>query len=124
MFNEILLEKVNLVIESIELIEERFSSIKNPDDLVLSPQGLMVLDSISMRLQVIGEQIKGIDKLDGDLLTRYQTIEWQKIMRLRDLISHHYQDIDHEMIYSICRKDLLPLKEVLKRISTELTRHF
>ena len=90
MFNEILLEKVNLVIESIELIEERFSSIKNPDDLVLSPQGVMVLDSISRRLQVIGEQIKGIDKLDGDLLTRYQTIEWQKIMRLRDLISHHF----------------------------------
>ncbi len=120
MFNEMLLEKVNLVIESIELIEERFSTIKSPDDLVLSPQGVMVLDSISMRLQVVGEQIKGIDKLDSELLPQYRAIEWQKIMRLRDLISHHYQDIDHEMIYSICSKDLLPLKETLTRISSDL----
>lgn len=120
MFNEMLLEKLQLILESIELIEERFSTIKIPDDLVLTAGGVMILDSISMRLQVIGEQIKGIDKLEPELFDRYSGIQWQNIMRLRDLISHHYQDIDHEMIFSICSSDLQPLKATLTKILTDI----
>ncbi len=120
MFNEMLLEKLQLILESIELIEERFSTIKIPDDLVLTAGGVMILDSISMRLQVIGEQVKGIDKLEPDLFGRYPGIQWQNIMRLRDLISHHYQDIDHEMIFSICSSDLQPLKATLTKILTDI----
>ena len=113
-------EKLMLILESIELIEERFSTIKIPDDLVLTAAGVMILDSISMRLQVIGEQIKGIDKLEPELFDRYSGIQWQNIMRLRDLISHHYQDIDHEMIFSICNVDLLPLKATLTQILSDI----
>lgn len=111
-----LVEKLNLILESIGLIEERFMKISVPDDLVLSPNGVMILDSISMRLQVIGEQVKGIDKLEQQLFTRYPQVHWQNIMRLRDLISHHYQDIDHEMIFSICSNDLPALKSTLVKI--------
>lgn len=113
-------EKLMLILESIELIEERFSTIKIPDDLVLTAAGVMILDSISMRLQVIGEQIKGIDKLEPELFDRYSGIQWQNIMRLRDLISHHYQDIDHEMIFSICSSDLQPLKATLTKVLTDI----
>lgn len=116
MYNEMLVEKLNLILESIGLIEERFMKISVPDDLVLSPNGVMILDSISMRLQVIGEQVKGIDKLEQQLFTRYPQVHWQNIMRLRDLISHHYQDIDHEMIFSICSNDLPALKSTLVKI--------
>ena len=31
----------------------------------------------------------------------YPEIEWQLIMRLRDIISHHYDIVDHEIIYDI-----------------------
>lgn len=116
MYNEMLVEKLNFILESIGLIEERFMKISVPDDLVLSPNGVMILDSISMRLQVIGEQVKGIDKLEQQLFTRYPQVHWQNIMRLRDLISHHYQDIDHEMIFSICSNDLPALKSTLVKI--------
>lgn len=116
MYNEMLVEKLNLILESIGLIEERFMKISVPDDLVLSSNGVMILDSISMRLQVIGEQVKGIDKLEQQLFTRYPQVHWQNIMRLRDLISHHYQDIDHEMIFSICSNDLPALKSTLVKI--------
>ena len=116
MYNEMLVEKLNLILESIGLIEERFMKISVPDDLVLSPNGVMILDSISMRLQVIGEQVKGIDKLEQQLFTRYPQVHWQNIMRLRNLISHHYQDIDHEMIFSICSNDLPALKSTLVKI--------
>lgn len=65
---------------SIELINERFSSIRSSDDFHNSKEGLEHLDSISMRLVAIGEGFKNIDKLTGNkLLSRYPAIEWKGI---------------------------------------------
>jgi uncharacterized protein with HEPN domain len=35
-------------------------------------------------------------------LNQYTEIEWDKIMRLRDIISHHYENMDHEIIFDVC----------------------
>ena len=37
-------------------------------------------------------------------------------MRLRDIISHHYDTIDHEIIYDICRRHIPLLKKTIKQI--------
>jgi len=42
------------IISSIELIEKRFESITGADDFVSSEAGMLILDSICMRLQVVG----------------------------------------------------------------------
>jgi hypothetical protein len=36
-----------IMLESIELIEERFSRIRAPEDFVNSPDGVTILDSVS-----------------------------------------------------------------------------
>lgn len=46
------------IISSIELIEKRFKDITCADDFVLNDGGVLILDSICMRLQVIGELVK------------------------------------------------------------------
>ena len=48
--------------ESIELIEIRFGGIAKSDDFVMNANGVLTLDSICMRLQIIGELLKKIDK--------------------------------------------------------------
>ena len=48
------------VISSIGLIEKRFESITGVDDFVSSEAGMLILDSICMRLQVVGELLKKI----------------------------------------------------------------
>ena len=48
--------------------------------------------------------------------TRFSKIEWDMIMRLRDIISHHYDTIDHEIIYDICRRHIPLLKKTIKQI--------
>jgi hypothetical protein len=50
-----ILDHLDLMLESIELIEKRFSRIRLPEDFVLSLDGVTLLDAVSMRLQVIGE---------------------------------------------------------------------
>lgn len=33
-------------------------------------------------------------------------IEWNKIARFRDLVSHHYEQVDYEIVYDICKNHL------------------
>ena len=94
------LENIKL---SLELILERFASIHTCDDFLDTKDGLEHLDSIAMRLIAIGEGFKNIDKLsEGELLDQYSDVEWKGIKGIRDKLSHHYFDIDSEIIFDIC----------------------
>jgi uncharacterized protein with HEPN domain len=104
------------IAESIALIEGRFAVIKRAEDFVLAQNGILKLDAISMRLQIIGELIKKINKSDPTFLERYPKIEWDMNMRLNDIISHHYDTIDHEIIYDICHRYIPLFKKTIKQI--------
>ncbi len=116
MHDEIVLDNLRIILESIELVEKRFSGIDEANNFVSSENGVVILDSIAMRLQVIGELTKKIDKVDTHLLRNYSSIEWDKIMKMRDLISHHYESVDHEIIFDICKKHIPLLKIAIERL--------
>ena len=116
MLDNIIRDNLQSVLESIALIEVRFSKVDLADKFVTSSAGVVLLDAISMRLQVIGELIKKIDKIDDALLEKYNEIEWNKIMKLRDIISHHYDRMDHEIIYDICKNHIPRLKAAITKI--------
>jgi uncharacterized protein with HEPN domain len=40
------------------MVQERFAAVGAPDDFVRTPEGVTLLDAITMRLQVIGESVK------------------------------------------------------------------
>lgn len=101
------------ILLSIKLIQDRFSSINTSDDFLDNEIGLEHLDSISMRLIAIGEGFKNIDKLtDHKLLQNYEDIEWKGIKGIRDKLSHHYFDIDSEIIFDICNTKLEQLLKI------------
>ena len=35
-------------------------------------------------------------------------------MRLRDIISHHYDALDHEIIFSVCKESIPELQRVIE----------
>ena len=107
---------IEFMLESVELVEKRFSGIRLAEDFVLSPDGATLLDSITMRLQVIGEMVRKIQNLDIAFLHSYSDIEWDKLARFRDLVSHHYANVDHEIVFDICKVHIPKLKTVLKQI--------
>lgn len=98
------------------MIEQRFKSIAGANDFVISEAGMIILDSICMRLQIVGELLKKIQKIDPGVFEKYPEIEWQNIMKLRDIISHHYEHVDHEIIYDICKNHLPNLKKAIQLI--------
>lgn len=116
-----LFDYLELMLHSIELIESRFQKIRIPDDFVESSDGITFLDAISMRLQVIGESVRKTQKVDPSFLKRYSEIEWDKIARFRDFVSHHYNQVDHEIVFDICKVHVPKLKIALQKIHSELS---
>ena len=87
----------------------------------MSPNGVLILDAICMRLQIIGELLKKIQKIDPLVLQGYAQIEWPNIMKLRDIISHHYDHVDHEIIFDICKNNIPALKKAIQQILKDQT---
>jgi len=106
---------------SIELIISRFENINSADDFLANGNGLLLLDSISMRLVAIGEGFKNIDKLtDKKLLLEYPHIEWKGVKGIRDILSHHYFDLDAETIFDICDNYLDELLSATTNMTTKV----
>ena len=120
MYEEIT-DYLDLMLESIELIESRFSKIGVADEFVQSSSGITYLDAISMRLQVVGESVRKIQKIKPSFLKRYSEIEWDKIARFRDFVSHHYSQVDHEIVFDICKVHIPQLKDALNKIRSDLS---
>lgn len=91
------------------------------DDFLGTPWGMTILEACIMRLQVIGETIRGIDdKTHHELFFHYPQVPWRKIIGLRNIISHEYANIDYEIIWTVIEKYLSPLKEAVEVVKRDL----
>ena len=114
-------ELLQFILESISLIKKRFDGILNSDDFLASDDGLMRLDAISMRLQSIGDALKNIDKRDREFLLEIaDKIYWSNIIKTREIITHHYIDIDSETIFMICDEKLDDLENKISILLNKL----
>ena len=72
-------------------------------------------------LVAVGESIKNLDKITNKkLLIRYSQIKWKQVMGMRDIIVHHYFDVDAEEIYKTLKEDIPLLLSVLNEIKNDL----
>jgi len=117
----IVAEIVEQLLQAVEKIRLRFQSIHTVNDFTHSPQGIERLDSICLQLIVVGELIKKLDKqTNGKLLSQYPQVEWKKAMGMRDIITHHYEKVDADVIFNTCKKKIPLLKEVMEAIKKTL----
>jgi uncharacterized protein with HEPN domain len=121
MFDSGLVEEVlNQILTSAKTIRKRFRSIKSADDFLKNDRNLEKLDAICMQLITIGEGIKNLDKITSKtLLKKYPEFEWKKAMGMRDIITHHYFDLNNEVVFQVCKDEIPKLEKVLKKILRE-----
>ncbi|MBI5778622.1 MAG: DUF86 domain-containing protein [Planctomycetes bacterium] len=107
--------------EALGKIASRAEWIRSPDDFTSSPAGMEKLDSICMLFMAIGEALKNIDNITGGtLLSQYPEIDWKGAIGFRDIIAHHYFDIDAEQVFWICRHELAPISTAIKKMIADL----
>ena len=109
-------DRLEDILESIELIQEWSNGRTTVNDFMTSSTGVMAFNACVMRFQVIGEQVGKLLKDDSKPLDAYQDIPWQAIYGLRNIISHEYANIDEDIIVSVINDDLAPLKSAIEEL--------
>ena len=54
------------------------------------------------------------------LLKQYPQIEWKKIAGIRDILSHHYFDLNAETIFALCQDHIEILKITLEKMKLDI----
>ena len=121
-------EKQAMVYETLKNIEtaitrlqERTVQIHTANDFLLSPFGMEKLDAACMVLIALGESVKTLDKLTNkELLPTYPSVEWKKVMGARDIMAHHYFEVDADEVFNIIKNELEPLKKAITFFKEQL----
>lgn len=105
------LKNINIAISK---LQDRSKEINSVNDYLMSPTGMEKLDAACMVLIALGESVKTLDKLtEKKLLPTYPSIDWKGVMGVRDVIAHHYFEVDPDAVFDIIKNDLDPLKEAI-----------
>ncbi len=119
---ELVLDILSSILIAIERIERRFQGIEEPDDFVVSDEGIDRLDGIAMMLIAIGEQVKRLDgATESNLDDAYPEIDWKGVKGIRDVLSHHYFSADAEIIFDVCQNKIGDLKRVVLLLQTQFS---
>jgi uncharacterized protein with HEPN domain len=74
-------------------------------------------DAVLRNISIIGEAAK---QMPVELKTNNPQVEWQKIIRSRNIVIHEYGGVDFEIVWKIITLHLPDLKDSLARILTNL----
>ena len=119
---ELALHILRQIEKAIVLIQSRTSEIHSASDFLSSPQRVEKLDAVCMQFITIGESLKGLEKVTKNkLLITDPKVPWKKVMGLRDIIAHHYFDVDAEVIWWIIENELPTLLTSIQHFIIELS---
>lgn len=118
---ELLYYSLHRIAAAIERIINNSRFIDNSEYYLLSPAGMERLESTCMLLLAVGEGIKGIDKMTNkQLLPNYPEVDWKGAMGIRDIIAHHYFDIDEAIVFEVVKNKLPGMLKTINKMLEEI----
>lgn len=118
---ELLYYSLQRIVTAIERIINNSKFIENSEYYLLSPAGMERLESTCMLLLAVGEGIKGIDKMTNkQLLPNYPEVDWKGAMGIRDIIAHHYFDIDEAIVFEVVKNKLPGMLKTINKMLEEI----
>ena len=119
---ELVLEILSQIYRASQTILERFKPVQSVNDFTDSLAGMEKLDSICMLLIAIGEALKNLDKATNEsLLPRYPQVDWKSAKGMRDIISHHYFEMDAEVVFDVCKNHIDELTQTINQMIKEIS---
>ena len=120
---ELVRETIQLLEKTLEILLKRVSGITSVHDFLDTENGVILLDSVCMKLVAVGEAIKNLDKITNkELLLKYPAVNWKDIKGMRDIIVHHYFDIDASVILYSLQKEVSDLYSTICIMLTDLSQ--
>ena len=97
------------VLESIELIENYVSDMEFKD----FAKDRKTIDAVVRNFEIIGEASKYIPE---DIKNKYQNVDWQGMVGLRNRTAHVYFGISLVIVWDIIKQEIPKLKEQMTQI--------
>lgn len=118
---EYVLVALSKIEQTVERVIANSEQITSYNYCYMSPAGMERLESTCMLLIAIGEGIKGIDKVTNkELLPKYPEVDWKGAMGIRDIIAHHYFELDAEVVFDVVKNEFPNLLNTIRRIKNDL----
>ncbi len=65
--------------------------------------------------------VEDLDKITGGkLLPQYGEVDWKKAKGMRDILTHHYADINAEAVFNTCKEKIPTLRDTIIKMMLEL----
>ena len=123
MSNQEIFDTLEVVLRAAESAKARAERIVHKSQLNGNFEDEALFDAICMNFVVIGEKLKTLDnKTQGQYLKNYSDIPWSEVIRMRDIVAHHYTGIKNEVIFDTVKRDIPDLIAILKTMLDNLKR--
>lgn len=103
------------ILESCAIIEEKTKGVTeeqfhNSTDLQ---------DILIRRIEVIGEAVKHLPR---EFTANHSEIPWKKIAGMRDVLIHHYFDVDYNLLWATAIAVIPPFKKQVEKLLQSLSK--
>jgi uncharacterized protein with HEPN domain len=79
----------------------------------------LVRDGVVRNLEIIGEATKNLPK---EMMVKHPEIEWKKIVRMRDILTHAYFGVDETVVWDVATNKLGALKSAVSKMIREIEK--
>ena len=108
-------ETLRNIKRAILMLNQWNEGLESTDEWLSSVYGMQKLAGNAMMIEVIGEEVKKVEKrLGAEFLNLRPEIPWNEIMGMRNHIAHGYFDINELYVFSVIKDDLAPLLEAVE----------
>ena len=110
----LIIDRLELILVHARKIQLRIQITDDASYFISSEAGEQLYDSLITRLQAMGENFKKIEQLDKRFIIDSLNLDITPIVRFRDLISHHYELLDYQVVFRICNQEIPKLISVIE----------
>ena len=108
-------ETLRNIERAILMLQKWNEGVESTDEWLSSAYGMQKLAGNAMMIEVIGEEVKKVEKrLGTEFLNLRPEIPWRDVMSMRNHIAHGYFDINELYVLSVIQNDLAPLLEAVE----------
>ena len=83
----------------------------------------MAQDAVLRNIEIIGEASNNIRHVDAAFTARHGDIPWQVMYRMRNRVSHGYNEVNLEIVWKTIQDDLPLLRAQITALSATLFRN-
>jgi uncharacterized protein with HEPN domain len=76
----------------------------------------MVQDAIVRNFEIIGEAAK---RLGDETRRRLPEVPWDDVARFRDVLSHHYMEVDLKRVWNVVENNIATLRDSVRSFLNE-----